>query len=164
VGLYPVGKNGERLTAIESGEDRAIIGAIKVAPSAPLAYAPRHPLSAQFGDAIELIGYDADTTQDELRLLLFWRARANVADEYKVFVHALDANGKILAQADRLPQNGNYPTSIWSAGEMIRDEYVLRVPIQSSYRLALGLYRADTGERLPVGASDHLELNIGATR
>lgn len=164
VGLYAVGKNGERLTAIESGEDRAIIGAIKVAPSAPLVYTPRNALSAQFGDAIELIGYDADTTQDELRLALYWRARANVSDDYKVFVHALDANGKILAQADRLPQNGNYPTSIWSAGEMIRDGYVLNISAQTNYRLALGLYRADTGERLPVGTGDHLDLNIGATR
>ncbi|MBI5302822.1 MAG: glycosyltransferase family 39 protein [Chloroflexi bacterium] len=164
VGLYPVEKNGERLTAMESGEDRAMLGAIKVAPSTQVAYTPRVRVAAPFGDAIELAGYDADTTQDEIRIVLYWRARAAIESDYKVFVHALDANDKIIAQADRQPQDGNYPTSIWSAGELISDEYVLRMPAQPSYRLALGLYRLDTGERLPVGVSDHLELTIGATR
>jgi hypothetical protein len=67
---------------------------------------------------------------------------------------------------DREPQNGNYPSSIWETGEQVRDEYLLAVPTENS-RIALGLYRADSGERLPVlfnsQPSEHLEFNLGAT-
>jgi len=51
-------------------------------------------------------------------------------------------------------------------GEQVRDEYLLDVPLKN-FRIELGLYRPDTGERLPVlfngKPSDHIELNLGAT-
>ena len=84
---------------------------------------------------------------NQTRLILYWRARSTLDRDYKVFVHALDTSGKLIAQVDREPQAGNYPMSIWDAGEQVRDEYSLDVPLRIS-RIELGLYRAGTGERL----------------
>ena len=159
VGLYPVGKPGERLTAIETGDDRALIATVKVAPREQIAFAPRTRADIRFGDAIELAGYDAEVTQDQTRLVLYWRARGAVEQDYTVFAHAFDANGKRIGQVDQQPQAGNYPTSIWSAGEMIRDEIVL----PKAARVIVGLYRADTGERLPTPNGDTFELKLAGT-
>lgn len=156
VGLYPIGKPGERLTAIETDDDRALIAAIKIAPREQIAFAPRTRADVRFGDAIELAGYDAEVTQDKTHLVLYWRARGAVEQDYTVFAHALDANGKRIGQVDQQPQAGNYPTSIWSAGEMIRDEIVL----PKAARVIVGLYRADTGERLITPNGDAFELNL----
>lgn len=167
IGLYPVGKPGERLTVSPSGDDRVVIDAVKVPPRENIAYNPRTRLNASFGDQIDLTGYDSAIDQTTLRLALYWRARTAIDADYSVFVHVLDANGKIVAQADQPPQAGNYPTSFWDRGEQVRDDYALTLPANArvaDYRIALGLYRADTGERLSarVGASesDHIELAL----
>ncbi len=149
IGLYPVGKPGERLAITSSGEERALLETIKVAPRDKVVYNPRTRVDANFGDQIELVGYDANVEQNTLRLILYWRARTTVREDYTVFVHLLDADGTKVAQADLPPQAGNYPTSIWDAGEQVRDEYVLPFPA-SVQRVIVGLYRAETGERLPV--------------
>lgn len=159
VGLYPIGKPGERLTAIETGDDRALIAAIKIAPREQIAFAPRTRADVRFGDAIELAGYDAEVTQDKTHLVLYWRARGAVEQDYTVFAHAFDVNGKRIGQVDQQPQAGNYPTSIWSAGEMIRDEIVL----PKAARVIVGLYRADTGERLITPNGDAFELNLAGS-
>ena len=158
VGAYPVGKPGERL-ATESGDDRVIISALKIAPRETAAFSPRTRVDANFANQIELIGYDVTSSQGAIQLTLYWRARTAMDRDYTVFVHALDVNGTIIAQVDRPPQNGNYPTSLWDAGEQVRDDYTLALsPNSSAQRIIIGLYRADTGERLPVANSDHIEI------
>ncbi len=169
IGLYPVGKPGERLIASESGEDHVIVDAIKVAPIRPVAYTPQIRTDALFGEKAKLIGYDAHVESDSLRLILYWQDIAQFERDYTVFVHAVDSDGKILAQADHEPQARNYPTSLWDVGEEIRDEYVLPLKASDSYRIELGMYRPDTDERLGVrigvNESDHVELSVpGAAR
>ncbi len=154
VGLYPVGKPGERLST-ETGDDRAILGAVKLAPSASLAYAPRQRIEKDFAGKARLLGYDLDADS----LTLYWQCLAPFDDDYTVFVHALDADGSIIAQVDREPQAGNNPTSLWLVGEQIRDEYTFALPMNAT-RLAIGLYRADTGARLAVDSSDHVLLDV----
>jgi hypothetical protein len=159
VGAYPVGKPGERLLT-GTGDDRVLIAAIKIAPreTAP-GQSPRTRIDANFAHQIELIGYDLNPNPDVLQLTLYWRARAVPERDYTVFIHALDANGQIITQVDQPPQNGNYPTSLWDAGEQIRDDYTLTMPAGTlPQRVIVGLYRADTGERLRVGVSDHVQV------
>jgi len=156
VGLYPLGKVNQPLTTRE-GEERVTIGTLKIAPRETRAYAPRVRVEANFADQIELIGYDANVTGDQLALVLYWRARVAPEHDYTVFIHALDAGGNIVAQVDRQPQDGNYPTSLWDAGEQVRDEYALTLPA-SAQRIIVGLYRAETGERLLVSDRDHIEI------
>ncbi len=159
VGLYPVGKPGERLTD-EAGEDRIVLDAIKVAPRTAQTFSPRVRVGAIFGTQIELAGYDATPE----RLTLYWHARAPIADDYTVFAHWLDAQGNLIAQIDQQPQAGNYPTSFWAAGENIRDEYVPLAPPRAAQKIRIGVYRAETGERLhlPDGA-DYFEIAVNGT-
>lgn len=171
VGLYPVGKPGERLMAVGSGDDRVLLTVVKIAPREPVAYVPATRIGAVFADQIELIGYDLRTEQNQVRLILYWRANKKTESDYTVFVHALDASGTRIGQVDRQPQDGNYPTSIWDAGEQVRDDYQLPITnysITSKYVLQVGLYPAGKpAERLlvatPSGMADHLEFSLSAT-
>ncbi len=156
IGLYPVGKPNNRVPVLGSDDDRAVLGAIKIVVRETAALNPQNRMSALFGNQIELMGYDLAKDQNPaqgLKLVLYWRARAIPVRDYTVFVHALDANGKIIAQIDQQPQAGNNPTSLWGANENVRDAYDLALPAGvSAQRIEIGLYRADTGARLPVAA------------
>jgi 4-amino-4-deoxy-L-arabinose transferase-like glycosyltransferase len=149
VGLYPVGKPGERLPMTPSGDERAMVDAIKIAPREPPTYAPQTRMDANFAGAARLIGYDVRAESNSLALVLYWQAVAPMNRDYTVFVHAIGKDGSIIAQADRQPQEGNYPTSLWDVGEQIRDEYALPVSA-ADVQIILGLYDAETGRRLPI--------------
>ena len=67
-----------------------------------------------------------------------------------MFVHVSDKDAitgpdDLIAQADRAaPVYGWYPTSRWTAGEIVRDEYVIDVPDGKDARtVAVGLYTQD---------------------
>jgi hypothetical protein len=93
---------------------------------------------------------------------LWWRARADLPESYKVFVHLLDANGLPRAQADVIPHNGARPTTSWLPGEIIADEIVLKIPADlpaGQYRLTTGLYGELDGKRLTLpDGKDAIEL------
>ncbi len=100
------------------------------------------------------------------KLLLFWHAEAQPRTDYTVFIHLLDSQNELVAQFDGPPAAGGYPTSLWDPGEIIADERDLGSLPAGHYRLFVGLYRSDTGERLPLqgaadGALQLLELKIG---
>ncbi|MBI4789487.1 MAG: hypothetical protein HY782_20850 [Chloroflexi bacterium] len=155
IGLYPVGALGERLIVEGGGEDRVIVDAIKVAPSQFAAYTPQTRADATFGKWAKLIGYDVSQSS---RLTLYWQTIAPFDRDYSVFVHVLDAYGKIVWQADQEPQGGNSPTSLWIVGEQIRDEYRLPQNLAGPNRVRVGMYRPDTGERVPVASGDYYEF------
>ncbi|MBI3536137.1 MAG: hypothetical protein HY070_01025, partial [Chloroflexi bacterium] len=72
---------------------------------------------------------------------------------YTVFIHLLDVRGNIRAQIDTQPFAGSYPTSLWDAGEIVRDEYALELPrdlAPGDYKIELGFYEYPSLARLPV--------------
>ena len=74
-------------------------------------------------------------------------------EDWKVFVHLVDANGRVLAQFDGQPLEGTYPTSHWTPGEFIKDSYPLILPPDASpgpYHVFVGLYNEASGLRLSV--------------
>ena len=117
----------------------------------------RQPVHASLGGQAELVGYALSPAAvrpgETLRLTLFWQARQWIAQDYTVFVHLLDSQGKLWGQHDGPPQDGALPTSAWNTGELLRDEHILTVDAQAppgDYRLAIGLYDPATLQRLPV--------------
>lgn len=83
----------------------------------------------------------------DVRLTLEWRALRRPAVDYNVFVHVygvLPGGGpeQILAQGDRQhPVYGFYPTSHWSPGECVRDDYRIPLPKGSHpNEIRVGLY------------------------
>jgi hypothetical protein len=95
---------------------------------------------------------------------LYWQARRPTTKDYTTFIHLVDGQGNIQAQADGQPLGGDYPTSLWGAGELIRDEPKLALPenaLPGHYRLLVGMYLLDTGQRLPV-AGDQARIRNDA--
>jgi len=109
-----------------------------------------------FGDRLALVGYVLPPTVaagSSLPIKVYWRALAPMTEDYTVFVHLLDANGKTVAQEDDQPQSGAYSTSFWDVGETIADVYALAIPRElaaGDYRIEIGIYRARDGMRLPI--------------
>ena len=126
--------------------------------AAALSSAPAVQSGARFGEHITLDGYTLSTPQvqpgDILQLDLFWHTDAPLGARYKVFVHLVDQNGRLVAQTDREPGGGQQPTMNWAANEPIIDRYGVLIPegtLPGSYNVEVGLYDLDD-TRLPIAA------------
>ena len=78
-----------------------------------------------------------------------------IEDDYRVFVHFLDADGALMFSDDHDPPE---PLSSWTAGREItyRRRFVTPVyPYIGEATVALGLYSPAQGDRLPLGG-EHL--------
>jgi hypothetical protein len=87
---------------------------------------------------------------EQLLVTIYWEAGRSVEDNYSVAVHLVARDPPrgaedVLAQSDAVhPVMGWYPTSRWEAGEVVRDDYLLRVPSGSSpVAVRIGMYRVD---------------------
>ncbi len=90
---------------------------------------------------------------DNLELIVVWRALGASAVSYTLFVQAVDDQGGKVGQLDRLPCGGECPTSGWHPGDFIGERLLLPIWPEAqpgSYRLILGMYDLQTGQRLPV--------------
>jgi len=89
----------------------------------------------------------------KLVLTLVWHALVPLAGDYTVFTHLIGPDGRMWGQWDNPPVRGTYPTSQWSAGERVFDQYAIPVDTQApsgNYRVLIGLYEATSGRRLMV--------------
>jgi hypothetical protein len=127
----------------------------------------QHVVAARFGEAIQLHGYDLEVRTGSMALTLYWQTDRRLDRSYKVFVHAVDATGALLAQYDAAPRNWAYPTTWWEAGEVVRDPIELTLAeAGQAVALLVGFYDEMTGERLllpapPVGqAADVLTIEL----
>jgi hypothetical protein len=127
---------------------------------------PATAMDERLGDNIQFLGFDGDVQQVRpgvpFALVLYWRALARMDTPYTVFVHLVDENGRIWAQADGEPAGGDIPTTAWLPGEVIADAYQLEPPPSlpaGEYTLIAGVYDKPTGARLAVRsvASGHSE-------
>jgi hypothetical protein len=116
-----------------------------------------HPLGVELGGQITLLGYtlaeDSVESGRMVRLTLFWQAHEPVPERYAVFAHVLNEEGQLVAQQDGEPLGGSRPTNTWSEGDLIADRVGIPIPPEvprGSYRLVVGMYRPDSGERLSV--------------
>jgi hypothetical protein len=120
--------------------------------------APETPLAVDLGSALSLAGFDGPRQSSQsLDLTLFWQAKEEMDISYKYFVHLFDAeSGELVAQLDGVPRDWSYPTNVWHAGEYVSDR--ISLPLSGvengRYRLEVGLYHPDTGERLAAVGED----------
>jgi hypothetical protein len=114
-----------------------------------LTQAAQHAITstAQFGDTAELLGYDVQQTDRDLKLITYWRAGDKVVTPLQLFVHVLGPDGSIVAQQDRL----DVPAYGWHSGDMIAQVHQIDLPpAGQKYDVAIGFYNPDSGTRLPV--------------
>ena len=157
LGLFDV-TSGARLKAVDkSGQplgDNVRFGQIELErPNG----SPHNPVSYDFGDQINLIGYDLDrrlaAPGDTLRLTLYWRAQHRPDRDLTVFAHVLERPQTLWAQWDKSPTP---PTSQWQAGQVVSDTY----PLQLKPDTAAGVYDIETGVYFftPAGGIERLKI------
>ena len=81
---------------------------------------------------------------------------APVGKDLTTLLHLGEAGQPPLAQGDSPPLAGEYPTSLWAAGEVVPDRYEVVVGeevVNGRYPLWIGLYDPDTLVRLPLSAA-----------
>ncbi|MAU01335.1 MAG: hypothetical protein CL608_29695 [Anaerolineaceae bacterium] len=168
--LYDVTKPNTAVLTRRLGELVEAESGLVFQPTEPVFVLPEGIVreTAVFGDEIELQGYQFSQTNEALNLMLVWQALANGRTDYTRFVHLIELDGSPLVQSDSPPRYGSYPTSQWTAGEVVSDTITLPladVP-PGNYRLAVGFYSQPvTGQfdRLPVtGQFDRLPVQNGA--
>jgi hypothetical protein len=118
---------------------------------------PTQSLMTQFGPAIQFLGYDLPSTSvapgETLLLNLYWQAVQPPGDTYRAFAHLTDGV-TLWGQQDDDPAC-RLPTSIWRTGQRGLGQF--RLPIKPEtppgrYPLIIGLYQANTLERLKITA------------
>ena len=96
-------------------------------------------LQPNFDEVIRLQEFLIDTERNEV--VLNWKADASPGENYTVFMHMLDADGHIAAQADKPPR---LPTSYWRWGENYLTYHTFPADVSlREYTLAVGWYLND---------------------
>jgi hypothetical protein len=122
--------------------------------------------SAHFGQGIVLAQIKLDLPKaqigDVVTVALQWRTTQKLDKRYKVFVHIGQPATPPVAQNDSEPGAGFRPTDSWAVGEVIEDRrgvWLKPGTPPGTYTITLGLYDADTGERLNLAdGSDRLVI------
>ncbi|MDM8521224.1 glycosyltransferase family 39 protein [Anaerolineales bacterium HSG6] len=101
---------------------------------------------------VALIGYDMQSDyQTMLPITLHWYTEQTPNLRYKVFVHLLDENGQVVAQADDFPVCGTSHVNSWLGGSITLDRHLLHLPPDLSagtYDLRIGMYEPELNLRL----------------
>jgi hypothetical protein len=128
--------------------------------------APQTERVATLGDVIRLRGFDWQLAGDVLNLTLYWESITAIPISYKVFIHLMDDNSKIVAQIDRPPVNGLAPTHRWQPGDLVRDPHQIPLLLDlpaGEYELRIGLYTDENG-RLPARGGEIIDSAVVLTR
>ncbi len=156
---------GRRLSLGDGSGDTVFVAPLKV-PLPPETLTESKPVSAEFQGIgiLESVSVPQAVISagEPLALTLVWRATASPPADYTVFVHLLNDAGDLVGGQDNQPRHNRYPTSIWSPGEHIPDPY--SIPTDDlpagEYRLAVGMYNAQTGERVAVSGFSNGEVPL----
>jgi hypothetical protein len=116
------------------------------------------PLGYQFGDEMELLGYrvEVDRTRvgESVPITLYWRRLSAMEQNYTVALTVLDPDGDPHGQVATFPGRGNYATSLWDGGEVVKDTYHVRVaptyPAPGLIRFYVAVYTYPRGDHLAV--------------
>jgi 4-amino-4-deoxy-L-arabinose transferase-like glycosyltransferase len=118
---------------------------------------PQVKLNVNFGNIIELLGYDNDVASandDDVHVTLYWRV-LNKPDrgDYSTFAQLRDARGFEWGKGGSF----DYPAEQWTPGEIIVNR--IDVPISAGappgdYELRVGWFSPETQQRINVVASD----------
>jgi hypothetical protein len=124
-------------------------------------------IDTRLGDTATLLGanLEPETLNLEpnatLTVTLVWRAESETHISYRVFLHLIGPDGRLLAQSDGIPAGWTRPTTGWLSGEYIADAHTLIIPPdapEGDYVLSTGLY-IPGGERLTTaGGSDSVPV------
>ena len=84
-----------------------------------------------------------------MRVVLYWHG-GKIENDFHVFVHLTEADGRVVAQNDSVPVEGTYPTSAWKPGELIVDSYEIKTDAAGVFQIVTGMYDPNTNVRVPA--------------
>lgn len=125
-------------------------------------FAMQHRVDANLANEITLLGYDLSSTEirpgEKLAVTLYWQAQSSIDEDYTVFVHVLkrpeeESSDRVMAQQDRQPFDGLFPTSRWQVGQVVKEVYELSIPegvAPGERQVEVGMYLLATRDRLNV--------------
>ncbi|CAG0930487.1 hypothetical protein TFLX_01779 [Thermoflexales bacterium] len=136
--------------AQDSDRDLPFFKAFRLPAASSPVLTAMQPVSATFGDAIDLLGYDPGNavwqTGQTAQLTIYWRSRRSLEFNYVLFVHVTpvaDPAGAPLVQDDRQPCDGSYPTTVWTTDEIVAEFRKLDISPDlkpGEYELSVGWY------------------------
>jgi hypothetical protein len=147
-------------TISASGEvtgDRAYVENLKV--PRPVVQIPPEAVKAgiDFGDEVNLAAYRIDGLPDgtqPLKMTLWWQGLKPASVAWTEFFHFTPAsdNTNLVGQLDHELTGGDYPPTIWSAGEVVEEHIEIQTgPLAAgTYAVWMGLYNPNTQERAAV--------------
>jgi hypothetical protein len=107
-----------------------------------------------FGDRIRLVGYELKTNDardgETIKVSLAWQAVTELETSYRIFVHLLDSNGRMVDQSDGVPVSWTRPTTGWAVSEVVVESRSVTMPEtlgSNAYTIQVGVYHED-GTRL----------------
>jgi uncharacterized membrane protein len=164
LGLYRL-ENGEWLDVLgERGDPQGVERTlaeieVRVPEDSPPEEAlfVQYPQAADFAGGLRSLGYSLGGQSfqpgDTLRVGLFWEARTDLQEDYDLLLSLEDAGGRTWASVEAPLATPGYPTSRWTAGELLRGQQSLTIPAgthSGRYRLVLALFGADDGVKVPL--------------
>ncbi len=134
------------------GEDAGvapIVAAVRIEKDKSSIIASQLPIEIPFfvdmGE-MRLLGYAELPHQvsagETLALGVYWRAREKPRGDYEIAVQLRDAANRVVLENSARPAAGAYPTTEWSAGEVLLDWHALALPAdlpQGEYKLIVVL-------------------------
>jgi Carbohydrate family 9 binding domain-like len=157
---------------VEQDDEKPNDEDMKVAKQNILATAPtpKYAVNADLDGKLVYLGLDVDPATPEpgrdIKLTHYWKLVAPPGDGWKPFTHLEGPNHQSYINADHPPVKGKYPPSAWKAGEIIRDEHVVRLPANwssDSVIVYTGFWRGDARLAVKSGPHDPKDRVIAAT-
>jgi hypothetical protein len=144
------------------GDQDVEAGEIKIVPGSWPRMKPTE--MAQIGETIILTSAEVYPAQskagDTVQLATQWHVLREPNADLTTLVHLGQPDQPPLATGDRPPLNGDYPTRVWEAGEVIDDSYTLLLPADLAagrYPLWIGMYDSETIARWPLIVGGEME-------
>jgi len=139
-------------------------------PPAVESLAIKNPQKENLGGKVIFLGYDRDRDVarpgESIYLALYWQAQQDLQEDYNVAIGLRGVGGDVWPLwADR-PVHGTYPTTNWTAGELIKDRYGLTIGQDvpaGDYELELMLLNRATQESL-ITSSGLPAISLGHLR
>jgi uncharacterized membrane protein len=111
---------------------------------------PVPPTIAQFRNGLELHAVLVEQQISGVMVHIWWSITQKQSVPSTVFVHYM-RDGNRIAQNDGQPGNDQLPTTIWTPGDLVLDQHLIKdVTIDNiNDKLRIGLYQSDNGVNIP---------------
>jgi 4-amino-4-deoxy-L-arabinose transferase-like glycosyltransferase len=138
LGVYEA-QSGQRSCVVSGGvctSPATLLGSLAVTPAIAAArVAPSHgpPVAGAVAPGLGLVGYDlvdgAFSPGDRVPLTLYWQSGYAPLADYRVALQLQAADGRFVVEQGAQPIGGQFPTSAWRDGELVRDWQDLALPV-----------------------------------